>query len=230
MALPKLETPTYELILPSTNEKVSYRPFLVKEYKVLLTSLESDTSEIQRVVTDLVDVCTFNKLNAKRLPTFDLEYLFLNIRAKSIGEIADLNMTCKNCENKISFKMDVTKAQILRDENHTSTIFITDKMGVKMRYPNFNEMFDVYENYKSEKIVDLLCNCVVGVFTEEESYDTFTKEELVEFVNSFSKAQFEKLETFFLTMPKVVQEVKEECDKCGTENEVTVEGLQNFFA
>jgi hypothetical protein len=112
MALPKLETPTYELNLPSTGDKVKYRPFLVKEYKILLTALDADNTEVQRIVNELVDVCTFNKLPMKDLPNFDIEYLFLNIRAKSIGEITNLTLKCNACENDINFEMDLTKAEV----------------------------------------------------------------------------------------------------------------------
>ena len=150
MALPILETPTYELTLPSTDQKVKYRPFLVKEYKILLTALESDGTEIQRIVTDLVDVCTFNKLDVKTLPNFDIEYLFLNIRAKSIGEMTSLNLKCNNCENEITFELDITKAEVKRNPEHTTKIFITDTIGLEMRYPKFEEMAAIYENFKSE--------------------------------------------------------------------------------
>lgn len=229
MPLPILETPTYELILPSTGEKIKYRPFLVKEYKILLTGLESDTQEIHRLITELVDACTFNKLNTQELANFDIEFLFLNMRAKSVGEIANLNLKCKKCETNIEVELDVTKAQIKRSDNHTNKILITTNVGVELRYPKFDEMLEIYQNFNNEKIVDLLCGCIKGVFNDEQYFDTYTKEELVIFVNSFSKEQFEKIEQFFLTMPKVYQTIEKTCGGCGTENNLTIEGLQNFF-
>lgn len=229
MALPKLETPTYDLILPSSGEKIKYRPFLVKEYKILLTSLESDSEEIQRIVTELVDVCTFNKLNVMELPNFDIEYIFLNLRAKSIGEVTSLTLQCNNCENKINFSLDITKAEVKKDPNHTTKILISDKIGLEMRYPRFEEMIKIYDNFKSENVVDLLCDCIKSVYTDEQLYDDYTKEELIEFVNSFSKSQFALLENFFVTMPKVVQHVAQECPACKAHNELNLEGLQNFF-
>ena len=229
MSLPKLETPIYELTLPSTGEKKQFRPFLVKEYKILLTALESDGTEIQRIVTDLVDVCTFNKLDVRTLPNFDIEYLFLNIRAKSIGEMTSLNLKCNNCENEINFELDITKAEVKRNPEHTTKIFITDTIGLEMRYPKFEEMAAIYENFKSESVVEMLCTCIKAVFTDEQYTEDYTKEELIEFVNSFSRAQFEKLEQFFITMPKVTQHIEQNCSKCGAHNEVTLEGLQNFF-
>ena len=229
MALPKLETPSYELILPSTGEKIKYRPFLVKEYKILLTGLESDNEEIHRIITELVDVCTYNKLKIDLLSNFDIEYIFLNMRAKSIGEIANLTLQCNSCENKINFELDITNAIVKKDASHSKKINITDKIILEMRYPRFDEMMEIYQNFKSESIVDMLCSCISAVYTEEEVYDEYTKEELVEFVNSFSKDQFSKLEQFFLTIPKVVQHIEQKCDACGAENELNLEGLQNFF-
>lgn len=230
MPLPTLETPTYELILPSTEEKITYRPFLVKEYKVLLTALESDVEEIHRIVNDLISACTFNKLKANELPTFDTEYLFLNIRARSIGEITNLTVKCENCSEKIEVEMDVTKADIEKDAEHTRKIQIDKNVMVEMRYPSFKEMLDIYENFQSEKIVEMLSKCISGVYTEDEYITEFTHEELLNFVNSFSKEQFEKIEKFFLTMPKVSQQIEKECTSCKHLNKVKLEGLQNFFA
>jgi hypothetical protein len=229
MSLPKLETPTYELILPSTGEKIKYRPFLVKEYKILLTALDSDSEDIHRIVCELVDVCTFKKLKIDELANFDIELLFLNIRARSIGETTNLTLKCNNCEEQIGFELDITKATIKKEPEHNSKILISDTIGLEMRYPKFQEMLEIYQNFQSDKVVEMLCNCIKNVYTDEKLYDEFTKEELIEFVNSFSKEQFEKIETFFLTMPRVYQHIEQNCSKCGAHNEMTLEGLQNFF-
>jgi hypothetical protein len=229
MALPKLETPTYELLLPSTGSKVKYRPFLVKEYKILLTALESDGEEIHRIVTELVDACTFKKLKVDTLANFDIEFLFLNIRAKSIGEMTNLTLKCNSCENKIDFELDITKAAVKKFPNHTNKIEVTDKIFMEMRYPKFDDMMNIYQNFKSENIVEMLSSCIDSIYDEEQRYDSYTKEELIEFVNTFSKAQYEKLEEFFLTMPRVTQHIEQDCPACGAKNEVTLEGLQNFF-
>ena len=229
MSLPKLQTPTYELILPSTGDKIKFRPFLVKEYKILLTTLDSESEEINRVVTELVDACTFNKLKIDTLANFDIEYIFLNIRAKSIGEITNLLLNCNNCDNQISFDLNLTKAQVEKSPEHSSKINLTDKIIIEMRYPKFDEMIDIYQNFKSDKIVELLSTCIKAVYTEDTVYEEYTKEELLEFVNSFSKDQFEMIENFFLTMPKLVQNIEQDCDKCGAHNELKLEGLQNFF-
>lgn len=231
MSLPRLETPTYELILPSTEEKIKFRPFLVKEYKVLLTVLESDAEEIYRTVIDLIDVCTFNKLQVTKLPNFDVEYLFLNIRAKSIGETSNLIVTCKSCQHKMEFTADITQAKVNKNEKHNKKIKINEDISIEMRYPNFKEIMEIYENSDSEKIVDLVCNCIETILTKEKYYklEEYGKEEIVEFVNSFSKEQFDKLENFFVTMPKLQYTITKVCDSCGTENKSVVEGLQNFF-
>lgn len=229
MALPKLETPSYELILPSTGKKIKYRPFLVKEYKILMTAMESDNEEIHRIITELVDACTYNKLDMNDIPNFDIEYIFLNMRAKSIGETTKLSIQCNSCEHKIEYEMDITKAEVRKTPEHTSKINITEEIILEMRYPKFEEMIDIYQNFKSDKIVDLLCNCIKSVYTKDEVYDTFTKEEIVEFVNGFSKEQFSMLENFFLTMPKIIQHIEQVCPNCGKHNEINLEGLQNFF-
>jgi len=229
MALPKLETPTYELILPSSGEKITFRPFLVKEYKILLTTLDAENTEINRVVADLVNACTFNKLKIDTLANFDVEYIFLNIRAKSIGEISNLLLNCNNCDNQISLDLNLTNATVEKSPDHNPRINITDNIIIEMRYPKFEEMINIYQNFKSDIIVEMLSSCIKAVYTEDKVYDDYTKEELLEFVNSFSKNQFEMIENFFLTMPKLVQRIEQDCDKCGTHNTMTLEGLQNFF-
>lgn len=229
MSLPRLDTPSYEVKVPSTEKTIRFRPFLVKEYKILLTALESDNTEIHRLVNELVDVCTFNKLDMNSLSNFDIEYIFLNIRAKSIGEISNVVMKCENCQTSIDVEMDVTKAEIFRNPEHSNKITITESMGLEMRYPKFEEMVNIYENFNSEKIVELICSCIKTVYTETDYYSDFTKDEVIDFVNSFSKAQFEKLEKFFLTMPKVRQTLRATCSNCSHHNETILEGLQNFF-
>jgi hypothetical protein len=177
----------------------------------------------------LVDACTFNKLKIDTLANFDIEYIFLNIRAKSIGEITNLLLNCNNCDNQISFDLNLTKAQVEKSPEHNSKINLTDKIIIEMRYPKFDEMIDIYQNFKSDRIVELLSKCIKAVYTEDTVYEEYTKEELLEFVNSFSKNQFEMIENFFLTMPKLVQNIEQDCKECGAHNELKLEGLQNFF-
>lgn len=230
MPLPKLETPTYELTLPSNGKKVKYRPFLVKEYKILLTSLEAETTEIIRVVTDLVDVCTFNKLNMKELAHFDVEYLFLQIRAKSISEIANLIIDC-DCGEKIPFDLDITKIEVINNKKVDQKILLEQNIGVELRYPRFNEMMEVYDSLENDKVIDMISKCIIAVYTEQERIDAkdTTKEEMQEFLESLTKQQFDKIEKFFVDMPKLVQEVEKKCTACGTDNQLRLEGIQNFF-
>jgi hypothetical protein len=230
MALPILETPSYELILPSTGKKVKYRPFLVKEYKILLTSVEADTSEITRIVTELVDNCTFNKLNVAKLAHFDVEYLFLNIRAKSISETAEIIINCE-CGNKIDYTLDITNLKVNKENITEKKVMLTNDIGVVLRYPQFDEMLDIHDNANSTKIVELITNCIDAVFTKDEYFDkqSYTNEELTAFVSSFTKKQFDKLEEFFRDIPKIVQHIETDCPKCNKHSVVELEGLQNFF-
>jgi len=230
MALPILETPTYELTLPSTNKKVKYRPFLVKEYKILLTTVEADVAEITRIVTELVDNCTFNKLDVAKLAHFDVEYLFLNIRAKSISETADIVINCE-CGTKIDYTLDITNLKVQKDEHTTNKVMLTDDIGVVLRYPQFDEMLGIRDNANSARIVELITDCVDAVFTKDDYFDktSYTNEELNTFVSSFTKKQFDKLEEFFRNIPKIVQHIETDCPSCNKKNIVDLEGLQNFF-
>ena len=230
MALPILETPSYELILPSTNKKVKYRPFLVKEYKILLTTVEADVSEITRIVTELVDNCTFNKVDISKLAHFDVEYLFLNIRAKSISETADIVINC-DCGTKIDYTLDITNLKVVKDEKTTNKVMLTEDIGVVLRYPRFDEMLDIRDNANSTRIVELITDCVDAVFTKDDYFDktSYTNEELSSFTSSFTKQQFDKLEEFFRNIPKIVQHIEVDCPSCKKHNEVDLEGLQNFF-
>jgi hypothetical protein len=230
MALPILETPTYELTLPSTNKKIKYRPFLVKEYKVLLTSIDSDVNEISRIVCELVDGCTFNKLDVNKIAHFDIEYLFLNIRAKSISESADIVLTC-DCGNKIDHTMDITDLKVIGDTKINNKIMLNDSTGVVLRYPTFLEMLDIHDNINTLKVIELVTNCISAVFTKEEYFDenSFTRDELDKFVKSFTKKQFDMLEEFFKNTPRLTHHIEKDCPKCGENNIVDIEGLQNFF-
>ena len=228
MTLPILETPTYELILPSTNKKVKYRPFLVKEYKILLTNVSNDSSEISRVVVDLVDNCTFKALDINKLAHFDIEYLFLNIRSKSISETTDLIVNCK-CGEKIEYSMDLTNLRVEKEKDFKNKIMLTEDIGVVMRYPKFEEIIKIHDNISSDKIIELVCDCIDAVYTKEDYFDSFTKEEMEVFVNSFTKKQFDLLEEFFRKIPKIVHEINVTCPACGTVNNTKLEGLENFF-
>lgn len=230
MSLPILETPTYELILPSNGKKIKYRPFLVKEFKILLTAIESDAEEITRILTDLVDNCTFNKLDIDALAHFDIEFIFINLRAKSIGEITDLVYKCE-CEYDNKFTINLLDLKVNKKENFNNKIMITKDIGVILRYPKFNEMIDIYENLNSTNIIELICNCIEKIFTKDQVYQTKDqeKQDIITFLESFTKEQFEKIEKFFLDMPRIIHDVEHTCDGCKKVNNIKLEGLQNFF-
>lgn len=231
MALPKLNVPTFELTLPSNGKKIKYRPFLVKEHKALLILKDSEDDDVARILEEIVDICTFNELNVKALPSFDLEYIFLHIRARSVGEIVDLIVNC-DCGNKIDYQMDVTKVNVETNEKHKTKIQINETIGIEMRYPRFQDVLKIYADDDQDKVIDLIISCIKAIYTTDGDYTEITvddKEELREFVFSMTKDQFDKVEEFFVTMPKLKQNIDVTCDKCGKENHATLEGMQNFF-
>jgi hypothetical protein len=229
-SLPKLNVPTFELTLPSNGKKVVYRPFLVKEHKTLLILKDSEDGDVIRILEELVDVCTFNKLKIKDIPSFDMEYLFLNIRAKSIGEAIDLIVNC-DCGNKIDYSMDISKLNISKHSEHSTKIQVSSDVGVEMRYPKFHDTMDIFITRDETKIFDLVLSCIKAIYTAD-TYTEITidnREELVEFIENMTQEQFDKIEQFFVTMPKLKQEINVKCDKCGADNHAVLEGLQNFF-
>ncbi|NDB84364.1 MAG: hypothetical protein EB127_16905 [Alphaproteobacteria bacterium] len=230
MALPKLEVPTYELKLPSTNKLITYRPFLVKEHKVLLTLQDANAEEVSRIIKELVDVCTFNSLKIADLANFDIEYIFLQLRCKSVGETLDLLINCE-CGNKIEHKANLLNAQVVKKDGHSNKIQLTQSIGIEMRYPSFDEVLKVYESENKEDIIKLVIKCIKGVYSKDDYWDSSeqTEQELINFVNDFTKEQFNKLEEFFVSMPKLEQVLEADCNKCGKHNVVKLEGLQSFF-
>ena len=230
MALPKLETPTFELTLPSTGSKITFRPFLVKEHKILLTMSEADNEEVARIIRELVDVCTFKKLNIKELPHFDIEYVFLYLRAKSISETVEVVVNCE-CGEKINTSFNIEDVKVVKPENHNNKIMINNEIGIELRYPNIDDVVDVFNTNDNQKVIDLVIKSIKGIYNQEDYWEAIdqTKEELEEFVYSLTKEQFSKLEQFFVTSPKIVQTIECDCPKCGKHNVSRLEGLQNFF-
>lgn len=230
MSLPKLNTPIYELNLPSTGRAIKFRPFLVREHKILLTMSEAEDSEVARIIRELVNVCTFEKLKVDELPHFDIEYIFLHLRAKSISEKVDAIVNC-DCGNKINASFNIEDVKIEKGDGHTNKILLTENVGVVMKYPSIDKVLSVFASNNNQKIVDLIMECVDGIYDEENYWEAKdqTREELEEFIFSLTKNQFEQLEEFFVTAPKVVQVIEADCNKCGKHNSVRLEGLQNFF-
>ena len=230
MALPKLNTPTYELVLPSTGKKIIYRPFLVKEHKVLLTMSEAETEEVSRIIRELVDVCTFKKLDVNDLPHFDVEYIFMFLRAKSIGETVDVLVNCE-CGEKIDAAFNIEDLKVVYGTGHSNKIMINEDIGVELRYPKLDDVVTIFATNDNQKVIDLIVKCIKGIFDKQDYWSTEdqTKEEVEEFVYSLTKEQFDKIEKFFVTSPKIVQTIECDCPKCGKHNISKLEGLQNFF-
>jgi hypothetical protein len=238
MALPKLTTPTYELEIPSTDEKISYRPFLVKEEKILLMAMESGKSEdIINSVKTIVSECTFNKLNVETLPMFDVEYLFLNIRAKSVGEISKIKILCPD-DNKtyVTTEVDLTKVNVEIGEAHSNKIELQDEMGIIMTYPTLESFREIGldAKIKAENMLDLIGACILQIYEQngEKVYDAKdqTKKELNEFVESMNTKQFQDVQKFFDSMPKLKHTIKVKNPKTKKTSDVILTGLNDFFA
>ena len=231
MGLPILEVPTYELTLPSTGKKITYRPFLVKEHKILLTLSEASDNETARIVTDLVDVCTFNKINAKDLPHFDIEYVFMFLRARSISELVEVVITCVNCETKYDNSFNIENLSVEKADNHSNKIMLNETVGIELKYPKFEVVVTVFDNNDTDDVFKLVKKSVVGIFEGDSYWDANeqTDEDLEIFLNSLTKEQFEKVETFFTTSPKIVQIIESDCPNCSHHNTSRIQGLQNFF-
>ena len=237
MALPKLNTPTYELEVPSTDDKIKYRPFLVKEEKILLMAMESGKSEdIIQAVKDIVNECTFNKLDLGSMPMFDVEFIFLNIRAKSVGEISKLKLLClDDNETYAETEVNLTEVQVQVDEGHTNKIELTDDMGMIMTYPTIDSFKDSgIQKVNASNMLDVISSCILQIYENkgEKVYQAKdqTKKELTEFVESMNTGQFKKMQLFFDTMPKLKHTVKVKNPKTKKMNEVTLTGLNDFFA
>ena len=237
MALPKLNTPTYELEVPSTDEKIKYRPFLVKEEKILMIAMESkDNTQIVNAVKDIVTSCTFEKLNAATMPMFDMEYIFLNIRAKSVGEISKLKILCPDDKKTYaSVELDLTKVEVQVGDEHSNKIELTDDMGIIMTYPTIDSFLESgIENIDASNMLDVIGTCILQIYEEkgEKVYQAKdqTKKELTEFIESMNSKQFKKLQSFFDTMPKLTHTIKVKNPKTKKTSDVKLTGLNDFFA
>jgi hypothetical protein len=232
MALPIINAPTYELVLPSTKEKITYRPFLVKEEKILLIAMEDgEEATIIRAVRQIVNNCTFEKLDPDIMATFDLEYVFLNIRAKSVGEVATLNLLSPD-DDKTYVKVEIPldKVKVKFTKGHSNNIKLTDDISVEMRYPTF-EMLQESTNNTTENVFSIVAECVERIFDGEDIYERvdFTKDELDAFLDSLGTKQFQEVQNFFETMPKLSHDVTFINPETKKENTITLEGMQSFF-
>ena len=239
MPLPKIATPTYELELPSTGKTIQYRPFLVKEEKLLVLALESEnTKQITNAIKSVIKSCILTRgIKVETLPTFDIEYLFLNIRGKSVGEELEVNIICPDDEEtQVPVTIDLDDIQVKKSEEHTNKIKIDDNIMMEMKYPSLNEFiknnFDVNDKNQMDQSFDLIGQCIDKIYTSEEVWATedCTKKEINEFLESMNSTQFKEIESFFTTMPKLSHTVKVTNPKTNVDSEVVLEGLASFFA
>ena len=238
MPLPKISTPTYELVIPSTEKKIKYRPFLVKEEKVLILAMESeDQSTIASAVKDVIKSCIVTRgVKVEELSTFDIEYLFLNIRGKSVGEEVEVLVTCPDDgKTQVPTTIMLDEIQVEKSENHSRDIRLDDSLILRMKYPSMEQFvknnFDLGTNISVDDTFKMIMACVEQVYSEEESWSAkdCTKKELNDFLDQLSSKQFKEIETFFETMPKLSHTIKVKNPNTGVENEIVLEGLASFF-
>jgi hypothetical protein len=239
MPLPKISTPVHELELPSTGQEIKYRPFLVKEEKLLVLALESEnTKEITTAIKNVIKSCIQTKnIKVESLPTFDIEYLFLNIRGKSVGEEIEVNVICPDDgETYVPVKINIDEIKVQKNAEHNNKIQVDDNIIMQMKYPSLDQFiknnFDFSGDTNMDQSFDLVASCIDKIFNDEEVWTSgdVTKKELIDFLEQMNSAQFKQIEKFFETMPKLSHSVKVKNPKTEVESEVILEGLSSFFA
>ena len=238
MPLPKVNTPTYELVLPSSGKKLKYRPFLVREEKILIMALETeDAKQITSSVIEILNSCILTKgIDITKLATFDIEYLFLNVRSKSVGETVEVNITCPDDnETTVSMSIDIDSIKIKKDKNHKNSIKLDDALSLKLKYPSMEQFiennFEINEGSEVTNTLDMITSCIDMIYNEEESWNASesTKKELEDFVDQLNTKQFKMIEEFFTTMPKLTHTIKVKNPKTKVESTIVLEGLAAFF-
>ena len=239
MPLPKIATPTYELELPSTGKTIKFRPFLVKEEKLLVLALESDDSkEITNAIKAVLKDCIQTRgVKIDSLPTFDIEYLFLNIRGKSVGEDIEVSVLCPDDgETYAEVQISIDDIKVTKDKNHSNQIKLDDNLMMEMKYPSLDQFvksnFEFSNDNQVDQSFELIASCIDKVYSADEAWttDDFTKKEVTEFLEQMNSAQFKEIESFFATMPKLSHEVQVVNPKTKKKSKVTLEGLASFFA
>jgi hypothetical protein len=244
MALPKLDVPIFTIDLPLSKTKLRYRPFLVKEEKLLLIAMESDDEQtIMDTIKQIINNCSLDDVDTDSLPITDLEFFFLHLRARSIGEIVDLQYKCNNmvkdedgqekeCGNNVKIKVNVLEIEPTFNEKHTNKIELTKNLGIVMKYPNFSLIDKVKSTNDVDQILGIIMNCVDYIYDADSLYyrKDISDEELSEFIENLTQKQFAKVQEFFETVPAIKKELDFKCNKCGYQEKIMVEGIQNFFA
>ena len=237
MALPKLTTPTYELEIPSTDEKIKYRPFLVKEEKILMMALESKSEkDITQAVKDIVSECSFNKVNIDNMPMFDVEYIFLQVRSKSVGEVSKLKLLCPDDKKTYAdVEVDLNEVKVQVGEDHTNKIDLGNGMGIIMQYPSIDSFKDSgIRDINASNMLEVISTCILQIFEDEgkkvyNSKDQ-TSKELTDFIEQLNTKQFKDVQKFFDTMPKLKHEITIKNPKTKKESKIVLSGLNDFFA
>ena len=238
MPLPKIATPTYSMVLPSLEKEIQYRPFLVKEEKLLVLALESeDTKQITQAIKAVLKSCVQTKgIKVESLPTFDIEFLFLNIRGKSVGEQIDVNVICPDDEKtSVKVVIDLDDIKVQKTESHTNKVQLDKNLMMELKYPSLDEFiknnFDFKDENAMEQSFKLIASCIDKIYNEEEVWGAgdCTKKEITEFLESMNSQQFKKIEEFFTTMPKLSHTIKVKNPETKVESEVVLEGLASFF-
>jgi hypothetical protein len=238
MPLPKISTPTYELTLPSTGKPIQYRPFLVKEEKVLVIALESeDTKQITTAIKNVIKSCIQTRgVKVESLPTFDIEYLFLNIRGKSVGEVVEVNLVCPDDnETTVKAEINLDDIQVEKTEGHTNKIKIDNEIMMEMKYPSLDEFiknnFDMSGGSDMDQSFELIASCIDKIYTADEVWTAAdcTKKEIREFLEQMNSSQFKEIENFYTTMPKLSHTLEITNPKTKVTSEVVLEGLASFF-
>ena len=248
MGLPTIVVPQYTLTIPSTKKEVKYRPFLVKEEKILLLAMESEKpEEIIEATKTIIDNCVYDDINVEEMPTFDVEYIFLQLRGKAKGEVLDLKYNCPKCKQEILVDINIDDIAIKRNEEHTKDVKITEELGVMMKYPNLSLQTKIAqedEKPEVERLFETMIDCIDYIYDKETTYPSkdHTKEEMTIFLESLTDNQFQKISKFFETSPVLKHNIKLHCKnkgkvpkgekkkECGYKEKITLEGLNSFFA
>lgn len=234
MALPIIEVPKYSVTVPSTGDKVQYRPYLVKEEKILMIAMESESQEqMMTAVKSIIDVCTFKTLDIDRLTTFDLEYIFLKLRAKSVGEVATVGLKCSSCSevNEVEINLDTINVRWPEEASKDGIVMLTDKVGIKFNYPSVKDATKMQDLEGIESIMTLIISCIDNIFDADNVYPASdsTPKEMMAFLDSLNSEQFKKIQGFFESMPNLSHETKFACEHCEHENTLVLRGLASFF-
>lgn len=231
MSLPMVEAPKYTVTLPSSGEKIMFRPFLVREQKQLMVAVNGDAEQQMLAVEDIIKACTFDAVNPKKLSSSDAEFLFLQIRARSIGETIDLSLTCGECNHVQSGVLDLTLVNVTKPEGHAASVELSNGVILKLRDPGMQQMDEVRRDTNPDTVIKLIASCIQNIWQGDEMFsaDEYSLAELIDFVESLLPVDLDKLQEFFESLPVLRHEINFECKQCGAKNTAVLEGLQSFF-